>query len=246
MVKLNTYSLSGIKTNSNLPKVFQEKINLDLLAQAVRVYKDKNHPGLSRVKTRGEVNLTKAKVWRQKGTGRARHGARSAPIFVGGGVAHGPKGVKKSLTMSRKMARKALIVALSFKANKAEVVTVNNLSKIKKTKEAQKLINQIISKENLKKEAKISVIFGTGDLQKRLAFRNLKNVQILNFENLNTLDVFQGGLLIFDKEAIDAFTKSKVTLSDKVEKKVQVKDVKTGNVVKKKRTVKVKPGKGTK
>jgi large subunit ribosomal protein L4 len=220
MAKVNLYTVSGTKTSLNLPKAFQEKVNKDLLAQAVRVYQDRSHPGLSKVKTRRDINLSTAKVWRQKGTGRARHGARSAPIFVGGGVAHGPKGVKRTLRMSKKMAKKSLLIALSSKAGENKIVAVNNLNKINKTKDAQKLIYAIIAKENLKKESAVSVITGKENVQTRRSFRNLKNAQILNVENLNVLDIYLGGLLVFDKEALNALVKDKFASSVKTEKKV--------------------------
>lgn len=219
MIKINSYTAAGTKTSVAFPKVLEEKVNLDLLAQAVRVYQDRSHPGLSKVKTRGEMTLTTAKVWRQKGTGRARHGARSAPIFVGGGVAHGPKGIKRTLKMSKKMAKKALLVALSLKAKEGKVIVVNNLSKIAKTKDAQKLVNTLAVKENLNKDSLLSVIIGKEDVQAKRAFRNLKNVRILNSENLNTLDVFQGGLLIFENNAFDAFGKTGKSVSKNADKK---------------------------
>lgn len=246
MAKLNTYTSTGTKTGLNLPKAFQEKINLDLLAQAVRVYQDRSHPGVSKVKTRSEINLTTAKVWRQKGTGRARHGARSAPIFVGGGVAHGPKGIKRTLKMPVKMGRKALLVALSLKADRGEIVAASNLSKIEKTKNAQKLVDIIFSKENLKKGASASVVIRDENTLAKRAFRNLENVQILNVENLNTLQVFQGGLLIFEKEALDDFDKTRAVKKVEVEKKTAKKETGADKIVKVKSTTKSKIKKGTK
>src|SRR3990167_4620035 len=97
MPKADTYSSKGTKQEGvNLPKaLFGEKQNDKLLAQAIHVYRDRQHLGNSKVKTRGEVTATTRKWYRQKGTGRARHGAVSAPLFVGGGVAHGPKGINR-------------------------------------------------------------------------------------------------------------------------------------------------------
>ena len=91
MLKTKTYSLKGTKLKeTSLPKEFGQKENLPLLAQAVRVYEERSHIGFAKTKTRAEVNRTTKKVYKQKGTGGARHGARSAPIYVGGGTAHGP------------------------------------------------------------------------------------------------------------------------------------------------------------
>src|SRR4030067_2701068 len=71
---------------------FKAKANPALVTQALRIYQSNQRQVTRKVKTRGEIDRTTQKVWRQKGTGRARHGSRRAPIFVGGGVAHGPTG----------------------------------------------------------------------------------------------------------------------------------------------------------
>lgn len=133
MIKLNVYSQNGTKkTSINMPKDLIEKENRTLLAQAIRVYESGKHPGLSKVKTRGEVRASKRKIYRQKGTGQARHGAKSAPIFVGGGKAHGPKGVKRVLSLPRKMRQKALKIALSMKAGEKRLVVIDGVGSLKK------------------------------------------------------------------------------------------------------------------
>src|SRR5471030_1547190 len=94
--------------------VFAAVINPELIAQAVRVYMSNQRQGSSKVKTRAEVARTKKKWFKQKGTGNARHGARTPNIFVGGGVAHGPNGMQNwSLKLSATMKKAALISALS-------------------------------------------------------------------------------------------------------------------------------------
>ena len=95
-MKTKLYTVKGeVKGDINLPKEYNLKTSNSLLLQAVRVFEDRTHFGLARVKTRSEVNKTRKKLYKQKGTGGARHGAKSAHIFVGGGVAHGPKGEKE-------------------------------------------------------------------------------------------------------------------------------------------------------
>ena len=168
-----------------------------LLAQAIRVFETYNHLGLAKTKTRAEINRTKKKWYRQKGTGRARHGARSAPIFVGGGVAHGPKNVERKLKLPFGMRRKALKIILFLKAKEEKLVAVSGLTDIKKTKDAQNLLNKIAnSKEKIKR---FTIILGREAIASKEAFRNLKNVNIVNFRNLNVYDVFRGGTLVFDK-----------------------------------------------
>src|SRR5258708_225116 len=96
-------------------EMFGEKVNKTLLAQAVRVYLANQRQGNASTKTRGEVDGSTAKIYRQKGTGRARHGSKRAPIFVKGGLVFGPKPRDFSLALPQKMKRKALFGALSAK-----------------------------------------------------------------------------------------------------------------------------------
>lgn len=204
MTKLNVYSAKGVKKAAvSLPKRFQEKLNLPLLAQAIRVYEARRHPGLSKVKSRGEVKASTRKIWRQKGTGRARHGAISAPIFVGGGIAHGPKGVKRELKLPKNMRRKALNMALTLKAKAGEVVVVDGVSSLKKTKEAALLLNKIVtSVKERKANGRFTFVLSDKNLGARLALRNLASTSVVSFKNLNAHKAYFGGVLLIDKEAL--------------------------------------------
>lgn len=204
MNKLSLYSAKGVKGQGvSLPKDFSEKENLLLLAQAIRVYESEKHPGLSKTKTRAEVAISKAKIWRQKGTGRARHGARSAPIFVGGGTTFGPKGVKRRLALPKKMRKIALKIALSQKANLGKLVIVKDLSSLKKTKEAANLLNKIARNEKYKEGVKFTLGLANESNQARLVFRNLKNASVVRFSDLNAYSVYFGGIIVIDKEALE-------------------------------------------
>ncbi len=107
-----------------------------LLAQAVRVYLANQRQGTQNAKTRAEVNRTRKKLYKQKGTGGARHGDRKAPIFVGGGVTFAPKPRDHSLSLSKKMRQKALELAL--KSKKMEKIILTKVTG--KTKELVKLV----------------------------------------------------------------------------------------------------------
>lgn len=204
MTRLNIYSAKGVKKDGmSLPKRFVEKENLTLLAQALRVYAAGKHPGLSKTKSRGEVSLSKRKIWRQKGTGRARHGAKSAPIFVGGGVAHGPDGEKRHLTLPKKMRKKALNAAISLKAGNGEIVIVDGLSLLKKTKEAADLLKKVATKEKYKQGRNYTVALADENVVARLALRNLENVKVVRFSDLNAYSVYFAGVLIIDKKALE-------------------------------------------
>lgn len=203
MAKVKVYSKTKKATSFSLPKIFGEKENMTLLAQAIRVYADRKKPRRGKVKTRGEVVASTRKIWRQKGTGRARHGALSAPIFVGGGKAHGPRGDKRELNLPKKMKKKALSIALSLKAKENQVFLIDEVSKIKKTKEAQKLIDKVIKAE-LKEKApnKITICLDAKNKEAQIYFRNIKNVDTFSFDDLNAYKVFYGGILLIDKKAL--------------------------------------------
>ena len=208
MTKLDVYSVKGVKKEAvNLPKDFIEKENPALLAQAIRVYEGRYHPGFSKVKTRGEVVASKRKIYRQKGTGRARHGALSAPIFVGGGKAHGPKGMKRKLELPKKMRRKAVNVALGLKVKNGDLLVVDGFSSLKKTKEAQKLVDKIF--KSTKKRGRVSFVLSEKNFAAVRAIRNLPNAEAISFPNLNAYQVFYGGGLILDKEILTSKTKAK-------------------------------------
>ena len=144
MPKTNLLGLTGRKVGQiNLPsEIFGAKINEPLMAQAVQAYLSNQRKAKAKAKHRGEVTGSRRKIWRQKGTGRARHGDRYAPIFVGGGVAHGPTGEENySLKLTRKMRRVALISALSAKWKEQKILFVENLGTIEpKTKKAAQLL----------------------------------------------------------------------------------------------------------
>jgi large subunit ribosomal protein L4 len=137
-MKVPVYSMAGQEVSSvDLPAaVFEAKINRDLMHQAVVRQMANARQGTHKAKGRSEVNRSTAKIYRQKGTGRARHGSRRAPIFVGGGVAHGPQPRDYSKKMPRKMRRAALRSALSVKASNGDIVVLDDISlDIPKTKE---------------------------------------------------------------------------------------------------------------
>lgn len=204
MVKLTVYNSKGIKKGTiSLPKEFVGKVNLPLLAQAIRVYQDRQHPGLSRVKTRGEVDVSKRKIYRQKGTGGARHGARSAPIFKGGGIAHGPKGVKRVLTLPKKMKKQALNSAIMQKVNDAKIFVVDGLAKLGKTREVAALIDKIgAALKERNQDQRFTFAISDKNSQSVKVIGNLKNVSVIPFRGLNAEKVFFGGNLVIDKDAL--------------------------------------------
>ena len=200
MLKAKTYSLKGSKLeDTTLPKEFVQIENLPLLAQAVRVYEERSHIGFAKTKTRTEVNRTTKKIYKQKGTGGARHGARSAPIYVGGGTAHGPKPIRRVLTLPKKMTKLALYQALSAKLFQKQVFVISGIEKLAKTKEARDFIKKVAKAEAIKSK-KFTFILSEKNMPVKRYLKNLEGIKIDTYKDLNVFNVLFGGTLVFDNE----------------------------------------------
>jgi large subunit ribosomal protein L4 len=165
-------------------EIFEAPISVALMHQALTRQLANARLGTHNSKSRGEVNRTKAKWYRQKGTGRARHGSRNAPIFVGGGVAHGPKPRSYSKKMPRKMRRAALRSALSVKAADAQIVLVDELKMEQpKTRQFEACL------EKLDAADRTLVLLADRNESVEKSARNLPNVKILWASYLNVRDL---------------------------------------------------------
>lgn len=207
------YSIAGVASGEmELPKgIFGEKVNKSLLAQAMRVYLTNRAAHFSHTKTRSEVVGTTKKMYKQKGTGRARHGAATAPIFVGGGIALGPKFRKTVLDLPKKMRAKALISALSDKALQSEILGVSNLEKASgKTKEMAKFLEKI---------AKKSVLVVAEEKREKAfrALKNLKGVSFLPAVQVNAYEVIKHQSLVLTKDALERLEKRLLKKNEEIE-----------------------------
>lgn len=177
--------------------LFATQVNKPLIAQAIRVYLANQRQGTSAVQTRSNVNRTKAKVYRQKGTGNARHGSRNAPIFVGGGVAHGPSGEQNwSLSLSKKQKLAALTSALTLQSAQT-VVSDIPLETSGKTKYAAQFLKSIGPKFR-----KCLLVLHTNTVSTRRSFANIPSVTICSVAKLNVLDVMSADIIVFTSQAI--------------------------------------------
>lgn len=186
-----------------LPKeIFEQKSNDILLATYVRVYLVNKRAWSAYARTRGDVVASKRKIYKQKGTGRARHGAISAPIFVGGGKAHGPKFKNVKLKINKKQIKLALFYSLS-KANKEKRIFILPEKTIKispKTKNVENILKdlKIYGK-------KILLIYSnTKDNSKNLilAVRNINNLSYQEVRSLNAYDVLSNEILLFIEDSL--------------------------------------------
>lgn len=195
-MKIQNFSVKGVKGEDiSLPKEFGEKVNLDLLAQAVHVYENRAHIGLRKTKTRSEVLRTSKKVYKQKGTGGARHGSRRAPIFVGGGVALGPRPVKRELTLPAIIKNKAKFMTFTLKANDKEMIALTDIAKLEKTKDAGKLIALL---EKVTGAKRFTFILSEKGEASKKALKNIKNASVFSYKDINAFEIYRGGMIVMD------------------------------------------------
>ncbi|OGN09869.1 MAG: 50S ribosomal protein L4 [Candidatus Yanofskybacteria bacterium RIFCSPHIGHO2_02_FULL_39_10] len=201
------YNQNADKVGSvSLPdKVFGLPMNEDLLQQVVISQMSNKRQNIAHTKERGDVRGGGKKPWKQKGTGRARHGSIRSPIWKGGGVTFGPRNDKNfKKKINKKMAHKALLVALSSKVKDKELIIIDGLNFDNwKTKEMAGVINKISNLFLSKNGSLLLVTDKTmGDTVVRVT-RNIPKVDVIEAKNLNALDVMARKNLLILKEAVE-------------------------------------------
>jgi large subunit ribosomal protein L4 len=199
-MEVPVYNMSGEEvSNVELPAdIFEAKINRDLMHQALVRQLANKRLGTHKAKGRSEVNRSTRKIYRQKGTGNARHGSRKAPIFVGGGVAHGPLPRSYEKKMPRKMRRAALRSALSVKAGNGDIVVLDEISMaMPKTKEMVAVMNRLVAGESA------LLLLAERDRNVELSARNLPETKALRATYLNIRDLLGYDKLVMPLAALD-------------------------------------------
>lgn len=202
-MKVPVYNMAGQEVSSvTLPAaIFEAKVNRDLMHQAVVRQMANARQGTHKAKGRSEINRSTAKIYRQKGTGRARHGSRRAPIFVGGGVAHGPLPRDYSKKMPRKMRRAALRSALSVKAGNGDIVVLNDIAMdAPKTKEMVGVMERLVDSSS----ALLLLAEPNENVEK--SARNLTDVKTLRITYLNIRDLLGYDKLVIPLAALDVLS----------------------------------------
>lgn len=157
---------------------------------------------IAHTKNRGEVAGSGIKPWRQKGTGRARHGSRQSPIWIGGGITHGPRNDRDySRKINKKMKNKALFTVLSRKFKDGEIVFLTDLSlRVPKTKEAKNIITSLSKIKELgglsRRKNAAFIALGAKDENISKSFNNFSNLELGQVKDLNVLDLLQYKYLI--------------------------------------------------
>tara|TARA_B110000196_G_C20819142_1_gene508352 strand:+ start:26 stop:652 length:627 start_codon:yes stop_codon:yes gene_type:complete len=194
-MKLQVINIDGKKTeNIELSdKIFSVKPNKNLIQSIVEWQLNHFKPRTAKTKQRNEVKGSTAKIYAQKGTGGARHSSRKAPIFVGGGVAHGPKGSVYKVKKINKKIRKLGLLYLLTQKNKVNSLFVVEDFKTEITK--TKLFNKFLEKNKLQNSLIISDENSKSKIIK--SARNIPNLKIIKQEGTNVYDLLKYKNVIF-------------------------------------------------
>ncbi len=180
-------------------EIFDARVSVPLMHQVVVAALAARRAGTHSTKTRGEVSGGGRKPWRQKGTGRARHGSIRSPIWTGGGVAHGPKPRSYEMRVNKKMKRGALRSALTDALRSGKLAVVDELSfEEPKTKRAVAVLDA------LGLAGKVLLVLPEPREDVERAFRNLPNVRIAYAGSLGTYEVLAADRVLFTAAALDA------------------------------------------
>ena len=204
-MKIEKINIDGKKASIEvLDKIFSAKINKKLISNVL--YKvNANYKGRkAKTKQKNEIIGSTAKIYAQKGTGNARHASRKAPIFVGGGVAHGPKGETKYKTRKLNKSEKKLSIAslISEKNNTKNLIVFNDFNKeIKKTKEMFALLKKFDAINSI-------IVLDKSSLDKiGKSLKNIPNVKITDSANVALYDIVKHKKVIFTETSIKEFEK---------------------------------------
>lgn len=190
-------SSSSEKDFENFP-AFEGKKGLQALKDVIVAYQANARQGNAKAKTRSDVNRTGKKVYRQKGTGNARHGDRGAPIYVGGGVAHGPKIRDWSKHINKRVKALAFQRALF---NKASEGGLDLIEKFDVEQPKTKLFNSLIGK--IQPEGKVLIVDREFTDNAALAARNIDRVYIVDADSINAWDLMRFDKIVASEEGFN-------------------------------------------
>ena len=198
-IKVLNIDSTGKSENLNLSeKLIGLKVNNKLLKYVVDWQLNRSKKRVAKTKQRNEVTGSTRKIYAQKGTGGARHSSRKAPLFVGGGVAHGPKGDNyKTKSINKKIRKLALAQTISKKNNNKELYILDDVKKkIAKTK----IFNNFLIKNKLENV----LIISDQETEKNIykSVRNIPDVKLINYKGTNVYDLIRFKNVLITKSSI--------------------------------------------
>jgi large subunit ribosomal protein L4 len=181
------------------PAVFDVQVNVPVMHQVVVAGMATRRAGTHSTKTRAEVSGGGRKPWRQKGTGRARHGSNRSPIWIGGGVAHGPRPREHDLRVPKKMKRLALRSALTDRARQERIKVLDDLSFDEpNTKDALGVL------ESIEAQGLVLLVLPESQDVVEKSFRNLSHVKVTYPGRLGTYEVLAADWIVLTRPALEA------------------------------------------
>ena len=204
-MKLEKLNLQGKKDSIEvLDKIFSAKINKKLV-NSVLYKSNANYKGRhAKTKQQNEVSGPTSKIYAQKGTGGARHASRKAPIFVGGGIAHGPKGelAYKIRKLNKTEKKQSVASLITEKNNNKNLLILNDFSsEIKKTKEMNSIINKLEIKNSL-------IILDKSSKEKiEKSIRNIPNVKVTDVNHFSAYDIIKFKKVVFTESSVKELEK---------------------------------------
>jgi len=200
------YGLDGKEEKKIIfPKeIFLSKTNSSVLAQYIRVYLTNQRQGTASAKTRGQVSGSTRKIYRQKGTGRARHGDIKAPIFIGGGVVGGPKPKEYSLKINKKQAKKALFCALSLKLQEKAIIGL--IDKFLNIRPKTKAVVEFLKKTDLADKKILLILPKMEKNNLMLAARNLPNIELVGATSINPYTLLKNQKILLLENSLSIIT----------------------------------------
>lgn len=206
-MKLPLYNQQGeVIGEIETPKIFDGlKVNMMLVHQVMRWQLLQSYPPYAHTKDRGEVRGGGRKPWRQKGTGRARHGSRRSPIWRGGGVTFGPRQeTVKAIEINKQMRRKAILMALAAKMTDNYVKVVDNLQPAElKTKAMKKILTRFLQPRPRKKFETALIVLPENQPELIRTVRNLPYADAIEARNLNLLALLNKQYVILEPKSLE-------------------------------------------
>ncbi|HBK34031.1 TPA: 50S ribosomal protein L4 [Candidatus Uhrbacteria bacterium] len=197
---LNSDQKSSVELDKNF---FDVKINKALIHEAVVYQQAKNRVAIAHTKDRGEVAGSGKKPWNQKGTGRARHGSRRSPIWVGGGITFGPTNERNfAVRMNKASRRQALGMVLTDKVSQNLFIIIDSFEHMgSKTKDAVKTLEQLpcFGKKTL-------VVLDSSQAAIAKTMRNLPLIKTIPVQAINIVDLLSKEFVVMDTATLQAFT----------------------------------------
>lgn len=202
-IEIKLFDAKGLESGTRevSPSIFGVRVKPGLIHEVVRWQRARWRAGTHSTQTRAEASGGGKKPWRQKGTGKARSGSNTSPVWVGGGVAHGPKPRDYDFALNKKFKKKVLCGALSSRVQDGKCIA---LKEVASSSPKTKIAKELFSKVGIEGKKSL-VIFSETDFVGSKSVRNLDRVKALTASGVNTYDVINAEYVVFTEQGLVEF-----------------------------------------